>query len=203
MPASLCIISANSAIRQVTTTSISLLERLRQPGQERAWDRFVELYAPLVYDWACGIGLSADDAEDLVQDVMTVMLTKLPEFEYDNTKSFRGWLRTITTNRCRDFFRRRGKMPQLTRQGALEVDAPDASDLFAEEEYRQRLVSRALDLMQTEFESSTWRACWESVVNERAAAEVASELGITVNAVYVAKSRVLRRLRQELARLLD
>ena len=134
---------------------------------------------------------------------MTVMLTKLPDFEYDRSKSFRGWLRTITTNRCRDFFRRRGKMPHTTRDGAVEVDMPDDAELFAEQEYRQRLVSRALDLMQTEFGDSTWRACWETVVNDRPAADVAAELRITVNAVYVAKSRVLRRLRSELDGLLD
>ena len=99
-----------------------------------------------------------------------------------------------TTNRCRDFFRRRSKMlQQATREAMLEADVPDTADLFAEEEYRQRLVSQALDLMQTEFESNTWRACWESVVNDQPANKVAADLGISVNAVYVAKSRVLRR----------
>lgn len=94
-------------------------------------------------------------------------------------------------------------MPHTTRDGAVEVDMPDDAELFAEQEYRQRLVSRALDLMQTEFGDSTWRACWETVVNDRPAADVAAELRITVNAVYVAKSRVLRRLRSELDGLLD
>lgn len=191
------------AVPRVTTTSLSLLERLRNPSEERAWSRFVELYAPLIFDWARRIGLPTTDAEDLVQDVMTVMLTKLPEFKYDRSKSFRGWLRTITVNRCRDFFRRRGKAPQTMHESALGIEAPDVADLFSEQEYRQLLVSRALDLMKTEFENSTWRACWESVVNGRPAIDVAADLGITVNAVYVAKSRVLRRLRRELDGLLD
>jgi RNA polymerase sigma-70 factor (ECF subfamily) len=186
----------------MTTTSETLLDRLRRPGDEQAWRRFVELYTPLILRWAHAQGLAGGDAEDLVQDVLALLIRKLPEFQYDRQQSFRAWLRTVTVNRCHDFFRRRGRAPRTTDDGAIDVAAPEG-DVLGEAEYRRHLVSRALDLMKGEFETTTWRACWECVVNDRAAADVAAELGISVNAVYIAKSRVLRRLRQALAGLLE
>ena len=80
----------------MNTTSFSLLERLRQPSDSAAWDRFVELYTPLLFYWGRRAGLQSADAADLVQDVFEVLLRKLPEFQYDRQKSFRSWLRTVT-----------------------------------------------------------------------------------------------------------
>ena len=77
------------------STSISLLERLRKTNQDAAWQRFVDLYAPLIYHWARHQGLNATDAADLVQDVLAMLIAKLPEFNYDPTQRFRGWLRTV------------------------------------------------------------------------------------------------------------
>ena len=182
------------------TTSVSLLERLRQPGAEEAWNRLVELYTPLLYYWAGRLGLQAEDAADLVQEVFTVLVQKLPEFRYDPHRSFRGWLRTIALNKWRDRGRRR--IPRAAGQLALEQLADD-DEAFWEAEYRQHLVGRALELMQAEFQPTTWKACWETVVSGRPAAEVARELGLTVDAVYAARSRVLRRLRRELDGLID
>ncbi len=176
---------------------------MRQSDDNEAWDRFVRIYTPLLIEWAQGIGLAANDVDDLVQDVLTVLLRELPNFEYDSDKSFRAWLRTIATNRGRDFLRRRNRGARAVEAGILDNQSPDNHDSFAEAEYAQHIVGRALELMQAEFAESTWRACWECVFNDRAAADVADQLGITVNAVYVAKSRVLRRLRQELKGLLD
>ena len=89
------------------TTPPSLLERLRQPADEKAWQEFVDLYSPLLYQWARRAGLQEHDAADLLQDVFAHLLRKLPEFEYDRHKSFRGWLRTTTLNLWRDGCRRR------------------------------------------------------------------------------------------------
>ena len=188
------------------TTSVSLLARLRQPREPEAdWQRFVQLYTPLLFSWARKLGLPAPDAADLVQDVFVVLVQKLPEFDYDRQKqNFRGWLRTVLFNKWRDLCRRHRGAPEVTRAGELpEVPLPDDAELFAEGEYRQHLVRRALELMQAEFQPTTWRACWEYLVRDRPAEEVARELGITVNAVYLAKSRVLTRLRQELDGLLE
>jgi RNA polymerase sigma-70 factor (ECF subfamily) len=186
------------------TTSISLLERLRRPGEADAWARLVELYTPLLFYWACRTGIREQDAADLVQEVFAVLVQKLPEFMYDRHKSFRGWLRTILFNKWRDQRRRLEAARFQSNDLVLDNLAdPEGPEMFWEAEYRQQLVGRALELMQAEFQPTTWKACWETVVSDRPAADVADELGLSVDAVYAAKSRVLRRLRQELAGLWD
>jgi RNA polymerase sigma-70 factor (ECF subfamily) len=184
------------------TTSPSLLERLGRPNEPGAWARFVELYTPLLYHWARRAGLQAADAADLVQDVFAVLLRQMPLFAYDRHKSFRGWLRTVTLNKWRETQRRRAARP-AGGPAPADLPGPDGLAAFEEAEYRQHLARRALQLMQAEFPAVAWKACWEVVVAGRPAAEVAAELGVSVEAVYTAKSRVLRRLRQELAGLLD
>ena len=186
------------------STSVSLLRRLRTPNQETAWQRFVELYAPLVFHWSRRQGLSTQDASDLVQEVLTVLVTKLPEFEYDPNKRFRGWLRTITVNKSRDFQRRQAVRPATGNDEKLQLAASaEPVDLFEETEYRSFLVGRALELMRSEFRDEVWQACWQQVVDGKKAAEVAQNLGLSLNVVYSAKSRVLGRLREELAGLMD
>jgi RNA polymerase sigma-70 factor (ECF subfamily) len=184
-------------------TPASLLERLRQPEDQEAWSQLVRLYTPLLYHWAFRLGLRGEDAADLVQEVFTVLVRKLPEFEYDQRKSFRAWLRTIIQNRWRDLRRRRAAGPVEMGDAALPHLADDDDvDAFTEAEYRRHLAVRALQLMQAEFQPATWKACWEQVVEDRPAAEVAAELGMTVNAAYLARSRVLARLRQAMIGLL-
>jgi RNA polymerase sigma-70 factor (ECF subfamily) len=185
------------------TTSVTLLEKVRCPADQQAWARFVELYTPLLYFWACGVRLPSHEAADLVQEVLTTLVRKLPDFRYDAGKSFRGWLRTLTYNKWREIRRRHASVPETVEGDLEDVPAPAESDPFEEEKYRRHLISRALKLMQTEFEPPIWRACWECVVAGKPAAQVAAELGTTRDAVYAAKSRVLRRLREELEGLLD
>lgn len=184
-------------------TPISLLERLRQPNEQAAWERFVQLYTPLLAHWANRLGLLGQDAADLVQDVFMVLVQKLPEFRYDPSKRFRGWLWTVTVNKCRERHRQAVLISQSERASSVECAVPDAAELLSDQEYRQYITRRALELMQSEFQPTTWKAFWECVVNERSAAEVAEELGISENAVYLAKGRVLRHLRRELEGLLD
>ena len=186
------------------TTSISLLERLRQPGEQLAWVRFVELYTPVLSHWAQQLGLAGPDADDLVQDILTMLVQKLPEFTYDSRQSFRAWLKTATRNRWRDLCRRKAAARTAAGGEPLpDVEIPDPTRAFDDAEYRQHVVQRALQLMQAEFQPVTWKACWQYLIEERPAADVARDLGITVNAVYLAKVRVLARLRHELAGLLD
>jgi RNA polymerase sigma-70 factor (ECF subfamily) len=186
------------------TTSHSLLLRLRQPGQEEAWGRFIDLYTPLLFHWVRRLGLGQEDAADLVQDVFTVLVRQLPEFSYQAGKRFRGWLWTVTVNKYRE--RRRHKDGPGLANGDMDLDQvaePKGADSPEEAEYRRYVARRALELMQSDFEPATWRACWEYAIEGRPAAEVAAELGLTVNAVHLAKSRVFRRLREELRGLLD
>jgi RNA polymerase sigma-70 factor, ECF subfamily len=188
----------------MNTTSASLLQRLRQAGQEDAWTRFVKLYTPLLQFWARRLGLQKGDAADLLQDVFATLVEKLPEFHYDPASSFRGWLRTVMLNRWRNRVRQRNPIPLEEDNPALaDLVAPEDADAFGEAEYRQHLVARALQLMQAEFPPRMWKACWEHVVGGRPAVEVAAELGIAAGTVYVAKARILSRLREELAGLLD
>lgn len=180
-------------------TPASLLEQLRQPARPDAWRRFVSLYTPLLSHWARRLGLQDADAADLLQDVFTALYRSLPAFAYDPRKSFRAYLRTVLVNKWREY-RRRGTLPQA----AADLDAlEDPAAAIEEAEYRRHLMRRALQIMQTDFQPLTWRACWEQVVGGRAAAEVAEELGISVASAYAARSRVLRRLRSELEGLLD
>jgi RNA polymerase sigma-70 factor (ECF subfamily) len=185
------------------TTPVSLLERVRKPGEQQAWNRLVEMYTPLLFYWARRMGLQESDAADLVQDVFILLVHKLPEFVYDRRKSFRNWLRTILHNKWRDRLRR-ASVHARQDSGLTEMaDSDDALEELWEKEYRELLVARALELMQSDFQPTTWQACWETTVSGRPAAEVAAALGMTVDAVYAAKSRVLRRLRQELEGLLE
>jgi RNA polymerase sigma-70 factor (ECF subfamily) len=186
------------------STSASLLERLRQPGEREAWTRFVNLYTPILFAWTRQLGQQPQDAADLVQEVFLVLMRRMPDFSYDKSKGFRRWLRTVTLNKWRDACRRRVAGPDTPAGADLEqVPGPAKGEELEEAEYRGHLVNRALQLMQSDFQPITWKACWEFVVNGRPAADVANELAITVNAVYLAKSRVLRRLRTELDGLLD
>lgn len=184
-------------------TPASLLERLRRPGDPQAWDRFVELYTPLLYYWARRSGLQEADAADLVQEVLALLFRKLPEFTYDRHKSFRNWLRTVTLNKWREI--RRGRVPMTLESGAALDEIPNADEPAAleEAEYRRRLVQQALRALQSEFPATTWKAFELYVMASRRGEEVADELGVCVGTVYAAKSRVLSRLRQELAGLLD
>jgi RNA polymerase sigma-70 factor (ECF subfamily) len=187
----------------VHTTPASLLERLRRPGEAAAWSRFVDLYTPLLYHWARRVGLPAAAAGDLVQDVLLVLVRKLPEFHYDPAKSFRAWLRTVTLNRWREGLRQAPGGREVNGIDLADRPGPDTAGAFEEAEYHAYVARRALALMQAEFQPSTWKACWEQVVEGRSAAEVAAELGMSAGAVHVAKCRVLRRLREELDGLLD
>lgn len=180
-------------------TSATLLERLRGPDEPSAWRRFVDLYTPILFAFSRRLGLNETDAADLVQEMFVLLMQKLPQFHYDGRKSFRAWLWTIMRNKAAAL--RRG--PQAHAAALPDVAAPDEADQPWEEEYRQLLVGRALEIMQSEFEPTTWKACWEHTVSGRSAAEVAAELGLTPGAVYAAKFRVLARLRHELQDLLD
>jgi RNA polymerase sigma-70 factor (ECF subfamily) len=184
-------------------TPVSLLERLRRPGDARAWDQFVQLYSPLLYHWARRKGLQEADAADLVQEVLLLLFRKLPEFIYDRQRSFRSWLRTVTLNKWLEGQRRRD--PLAIGNGGDLAEIADADDMaaFEEAEYRRSVVQQALRVLCDEFPASTWRAFEEYVLAGRPAEEVAAELRLRVGTVYAAKSRVLSRLRQHVEGLLD
>ncbi len=185
------------------TTSVSLLERLRQPEERAAWDRFISIYTPLLYRWATRFNLSPEEAADLVQEVFAALVVKLPALTYDQSRSFRGWLMTVSRNKLAE--RRR-----IKRVNEVSADSKcdpgiddDPGEIVAETEYREMVTQRCLEVMQDSFLPSTWQAFWKLVVDGMTAPEVARETGLSISAVYSAKVRVMQRLRQELAGLVD
>ena len=181
-------------------TPASLLDRLRKPNESSAWERFVELYSPLLYAWAKRLGLQSSDAADLVQDVFLLLFRKLPEFEYDASRSFHAWLKTVFVNQHRQ--RLRGRVP-LPLNGAADHLAEEVPGTFDDPEYRQYLVKQAFALVAKEFSPQQQMAFREYVLAERSPDEVARDLGLRPGTVYGIKSKILNRLRQELRGILD
>jgi RNA polymerase sigma-70 factor (ECF subfamily) len=184
-------------------TPLTLLERLRQPGDDAAWGRFVELYTPVLFTWARRCGEDEHDAADLLQEVFIALVQTLPTFTHNGQSRFRAWLRTLLLNKLRDRKRRQTRAGRALAQRPCEEMLPDVAELFWEADYHREVARRALELMQAEFAPTTWKACWDTIVQGRAVEQVAHELGITENAVYIGRCRVLRRLRQELGGLVD
>lgn len=191
-------------------TSSSLLIRIREKDPE-AWRRFVLLYSPLIYHWCRRSGLNETDSADVGQEVFSSVAKAIGRYRHDQSgSSFRGWLRTITINKVRDLFRRRrvgvdavGGTEGLAQilavadggQEDLSDDQPEKEELI--------LLRQALEMVLSEFHEETRRAFLRVVVDQQSPAEVANELNISVNAVYLAKSRVRRRLKEEFTGLLD
>jgi len=177
---------------------------VRQPGDAVAWKQFVHLYTPLLYYWARHrLGLQSADAADLVQEVFLGLCHALPNFKYDRQRSFRAFLFTLMRNKWQDWRRRRVPVPVGSIDPALAERAEDGPAALEEAEYRSHICARALRLIQSEFSPVTWRTFWATVVEGRSAVDAAREFGVTANAVYLARGRVLRRLREELDGLME
>lgn len=191
-------------------TSLSLLQRLRVGPGEADWRRFMGLYEPLLRSWLRRKEVLGHDSDDLVQNVMAVVIRRMAEFEHNGrTGAFRTWLRTITLNCLREHWRTLKANPAgvggsdiQTLIAQLQDPESQLSCLWNEEHDRQ-VMRTLLEELRTEFEPRTWQAFERFALQARAAAEVAQELGISSNAVFIAKSRVLARLRQESEGLLD
>jgi RNA polymerase sigma-70 factor (ECF subfamily) len=187
------------------STSATLLKKLQDSATEAedAWRRFVKLYTPLLFLWARRAGANEQEAPDLVQEVFVVLAREMRGFRHDPARRFRGWLWTVLVNKWRDRLRQEAVRPASADTGELRrLVVPDSAEELAEEEYRGYLLRRFIDLMQVELPAVEWRACNEHILQGRRAAEVANELGVTVNQVYLARSRILRRFRTELEGLL-
>lgn len=190
-------------------TPRSLLEQLRRHPSDMAWKRLVALYTPLLQCWLRRYGIPSGDVEDLVQEVMAVLIRDLSAFQHNQQRgAFRCWLRTIMVHRVRGYRRSRQMRAQAaggSGSALLEEIADPASDPDRrwEQEHDQFLIRRALELMQPELTTSTWQAFRRQALEGAKPAVVAAELGMSVNAVVLAKYRVMRRLRQYLEGIID
>jgi RNA polymerase sigma factor (sigma-70 family) len=196
----------------MTTSSLtraSLLLRIRDPSDRIAWSDFVQLYAPLIHAYGMHRGLQDADAADLVQEVLRRVARSIPRFEYDRSRgSFRGWLLTVTRNEVRKMAARRGRGTQGSGdtqvRSVLEQEPDDSTtDDDWDREYQWNLFLWAAERVKPEFREATWHAFWRTVVEEQAVEPVAKELKISAGAVYIARSRVLARIRQEVAAVED
>jgi RNA polymerase sigma-70 factor (ECF subfamily) len=191
-------------------TSATLLQRLNDRSDSVAWRRLVDLYTPLIHAWIRRQGVSAEDADDLTQDVLGIVVREVPGFRHNGrVGAFRTWLRTITINCLRQSWRSGRLRGPTTRppdlDSALDQLEDPASDLSQrwDREHDEIVLHRLLDLIEPEFRPATWQAFRRQVIDGASADEVAAELGLTVNAVLIAKSRVLSRLRRNAEGLVD
>lgn len=190
-------------------TSVSLLERLRDHPAGADWQRLDRLYRPLIHQWLLRDPSLGAEAEDLVQEVMSVLVRELIRFEWQRPGSFRSWLRTVTLNRLKHFWRSRQARPVPLGDGSAESplsqleDPASALSLQWDREHDQHVMRRLLELIEPDFAPTTWQAFRRVVLDGRKPNETAAELGLSVNAVLLAKSRVLKRLRHEGQGLLD
>ncbi len=188
------------------STSLTLLQRVRRADDQAAWERFVLLYTPLLFRWAQRAGLVEQDAMDAVQEIFANLLVEMPRFAVDPARgSFRAWLKTVSVNQCRKQVRKRSLASGRGGDDDVlqAVLGGDAWEEVWNADYQSCVFRKAMQIMQSQFEAKTWQAAWELAVNGLTAAEASQKLGMSESAVYVAKSRVMRRLRQELAGLLD
>lgn len=197
-------------MEEAPTTRASLLIRLRDGHDAEAWRDFVQLYAPVVYGFARKRGLQDADASDLMQEVLRSVAGAVNRLDYDPHRgTFRGWLFTVTRNKLYSFLngqRRhvRGSGDSGAQERLENQAAPDGeSSAEWDREYERRLSRLAMDRIRHEFHESTWRAFWMTAVDGKNPKEVAATLKLSPGAVYVAKSRVLARLRQEVQQLQD
>jgi len=188
-----------------SVTRASLLLRIRDPANRLAWGEFVQLYGPLIH--ACGMhkGLQDADAADLVQEVLRRVSRAAAKFDYDRSRgTFRGWLLTVTLNEIRKSAARKSRQASGTgdthMQGLLAEQPEDTRpDEEWDREYQWNMFHWAAERVKPEFREATWRAFWMTVVEQKSIEETAKQLKLSVGAVYIARSRVTARIRQEIA----
>jgi len=191
-------------------TQPSLLVRLRDAGDEVAWSQFVDLYGPLVYGFLRGKGLQDADVADLTQDVLRQVSVSVKSLEYDAQRgSFRSWLFTVVLNRLRNFQRDEavrargaGGTDAWEQLNALSDEAASESPVDWDRAYERQLFHYAASLIRRDFSPATWQAFWMTAVDEQPAKDVALKLEITPAAVYLAKGRVLARLKEQVRTLM-
>ena len=195
--------SRNVAVEPSSVSSTLLYQiRARQP---EAWQRLVHLYGPVVYRWCRQLGVGSADAADVVQEVFAAVAAGVRQFRRNKQEgSFGAWLRTITRHKVCDHFRRRQGRPNAEggtdayRQLLNQPESVEESSIATSRLETDRLFARrVLDVVRAEFENATWDAFWRIVVEGQSPAEAAAALGLSLAAVYKAKSRVLLRLRRE------
>lgn len=192
------------------STSISLLDRARSDSESEAWRELSEIYTPLLHSWLSRYSLQETDRDDLVQEVMLAVARGLPQFEHSGqVGAFRRWLKIILVHRLQNAWRSRPRRPEarggtsfLEELTELKDDASELSELWNLEHDRS-VLGRLLLKIRPRFQETTWNAFQQVMFEGRKATDVAVELGVSLKAVHLAKSRVLRALRTEATGLIS
>ena len=185
------------------TTQLSLLARIRDPRDGAAWAEFVEVYAPLVYGLGRRHGLQDADAADLTQEVLRSVARAAPRFAYDPRRgTFRGWLFTLAPRRLYDFLARRRRQEQASGGTTVQQVLDEQPDRGEEERWNQDVEQErfrwAAEQVRPQVTAATWQAFWRTAVEGESGKDVAAALGLSVAAVYLAKSRVMARLKEQI-----
>ena len=187
---------------EIPPTRASLLIRLRDPRDEAAWTEFIDLYGPLVYHYARKQGLQDADAADLGQEVLRAVATSVGRLEYDPRRgSFRNWLFTVVRRKLSNWRAARrnracGSGDSATLQLLEQHPAPSGEEAVWELEWEDRLFAWACEQVRKDVTDSTWQAFWRTAMDGEATKRVAADLGLTATAVYLARHRVLGRLKE-------
>ncbi len=191
------------------TTRASLILRLRHPDDAAAWEEFVAIYQPLIFRLAKGRGLQDADAFDVTQEVLARVAGAINRWDPDPDRgSFRGWIGRVTRNLAVDFLRSKNKRPRTSDDSAIRElihQTPDRSaetDLF-DLEYERQIFAWASEQVKPRFTPVTWQAFWLTSVNQQPVQAVAKQLRISVGATYIARSRVMARLKQTVQRYFE
>jgi RNA polymerase sigma-70 factor, ECF subfamily len=190
-------------------TSLSLLDRLGGQPTDDDWRRLLDLYQPLLRAWLTRSGVASSDTDDLSQEVLLVVFREVAGFDRRGEGAFRAWLRTILANRVRDYFRAGQSRPVATGDSDFlrsldELESPDSAlSRLWDREHDEHVAAGLLRRVQGDFVPATWQAFRRHVLEGEPAVEVAKALGLSLNSVLLAKSRVLKRVRQELAGFIE
>ena len=195
-------------MQRETPTRPSLLLRVRNANDEAAWAQFAAIYTPLIFAFCRRRGLPEADASDVTQDVLKAVALALPRFEYHpEQSSFRNWLFTVARSKLNNFVATQARCPQPASETTIQHFTELTPDSSAEEtwrrEYQSHLVRWAAEQIRTEFKGATWEAFWRTAILGEEAGKVAEELGLTINALYIARSRVTGRLKTVIEELGD
>ena len=186
-------------------TSASLLQRLRMaPADQAAWGEFVDRYGRKIYGWCRHWGLQEADAQDVTQDVLVRLAGKMRDFTYDPGRSFRAWLKTLARHALSDFCDARGRAATGGSQAVELLQSVEARDDLVrqlEDEFDQEVLAEAAARVRARVTPKSWRVFELTAYEGQSGAEAAAALGMTVAAVFVAKSRVQKLLQDEVRKL--
>lgn len=191
-------------------TSLSLLQRLASDRNDADWQRLMAIYRPFMYQRISTYPALVDQAEDIVQEVLMVLLRELPVFQRQRVGSFRAWLRGIVLNQLRTAARRAKKVPQPAGQsdnllGLIEqlADPDSTASSDFDREHDKTVFRHAAEIVKNEFNENHWKAFVRHAINGEPVAKVAEQLNVSVNVVLLAKSRVSRRIREEVREMIE